>query len=73
MFSTNKMLDLQIRTKMAFDHMMDRMKGSERGQTAVEYAGIAFFVALLAVALYAKRGDISDAVGAKIVEAVNEI
>lgn len=73
MLSTNKMLDLQIRTKIAFEGMMGRIKDSERGQTAVEYAGIAFFVALLAVVLFNQRDAIASAVGQKVVEAIGRI
>ncbi|MBO3723780.1 hypothetical protein J5X07_01820 [Actinomyces bowdenii] len=69
MFSTNKMLALQVRTKMAFE----QMKNSERGQTAVEYAGIAFLVALIALALIGANSEIGDAVKAKIIEAIDKI
>ena len=73
MYSTNKMLALQVRTKIVFDDMVEKIKSSERGQTAVEYAGIAFVVALIAVALISKKGDISDAIGNKIKDAINQI
>lgn len=73
MLSTNKMLALQVRTKTAFDRMVQCVKESERGQTAVEYAGIAFLVALIAVALIGANTQIGDAIKAKITEAINQI
>ena len=73
MYSTNKMLALQVRTKIAFDRMIERVKPSERGQTAVEYAGIAFVVALVAGALITKQGEIADEILKKIKEALTKI
>ena len=73
MYSSNKMLALQVRTKIAFDDMIEKIKSSERGQTAVEYAGIAFVVALVAVALIAKKQTIADAISKKITDAINKI
>ena len=73
MFSTNKMLALQIRTKAAFEQMAERLKESERGQTAVEYAGIAFLVAVVAALLITKKSEIADPVIGKIGEAIQKI
>ncbi|EGF50678.1 hypothetical protein HMPREF9056_02678 [Actinomyces sp. oral taxon 170 str. F0386] len=73
MYSTNKMLALQVRTKIAFDRMIERVKPSERGQTAVEYAGIAFVVALVAGVLITKQGEIADEILKKIKEALTKI
>ena len=63
----------QVRTKIAFDRMIERVKPSERGQTAVEYAGIAFVVALVAGVLITKQGEIADEILKKIKEALTKI
>ena len=53
--------------------MIERVKPSERGQTAVEYAGIAFVVALVAGVLITKQGEIADEILKKIKEALTKI
>lgn len=73
MLSTNRMLALQLRTRAAFERVVERMKDAERGQTAVEYAGIAFFVALVAVALIGKNSAIGSLIFGKISEAIGKI
>ena len=73
MYNTNKMLALQVRTKIAFGMMIDRIKSSERGQTAVEYAGIAFVVALIAAVLINNRTEIGEAIRDKIKSALDQI
>jgi hypothetical protein len=73
MYSTNKMLALQVRTKVAFIKMTERIRLSERGQTAVEYAGIAFVVALVAAVLITKQGEIAGWISGKIKEALDKI
>jgi len=73
MYSSNKMLALQVRTKIAFDTMLERIKNSERGQTAVEYAGIAFVAALIVVALATQKDKIAEGIGNKIHEAIGKI
>lgn len=73
MFSTNKMLALQVRTKMVFEHMAERLKDSERGQTAVEYAGIVFVGALVAVTLIGYKTEIGESIYQKISNALETI
>ena len=73
MYNTNKMLALQVRTKIAFVMMIDRIKSSERGQTAVEYAGIAFVVAMIALFLIGKQSEIGEKIVGKIGEAIDKI
>ena len=73
MYSTNKMLALQVRTKIAFDDMIEKIRNSERGQTAVEYAGIAFVVALVALFLIQQKEAIAGKVLQKITEAIDKI
>lgn len=73
MFSTNKMLALQVRTRMVFEQMVERLKDSERGQTAVEYAGIVFVGALVAVALIRYKDQIGESIYQKISNALEAI
>ena len=58
------MQDISIRTAVALQNMVMRLR-EERGQTAVEYAGILALLAVVFAALFAADidGKISKAVG----------
>ena len=75
MYSTNKMLALQVRTKIVFDDMVEKIKSSERGQTAVEYAGIALVAgAIIGIVITAAKGsDIGTTIIDKIKGAINDL
>jgi len=65
------MQDITLRTTVAFQNFLARLKDDEEGQAAVEYGGILAVIALIFVALFALNLDstISNAVK----EAVNSI
>ena len=71
--NNNALLRLQVRIQQAWIDIRD----SERGQTMVEYAGIALVAAaiILAVitALGSKDGGIGSAITAKIKSAIDSI
>lgn len=58
------MQDISIRTAVAIQNLVQRMRDEERGQTAVEYAGILVLIALIFVAIFATNLDtaVRDAV-----------
>ncbi len=58
------MQDMSIRTAVALQNLVMRLR-EERGQTAVEYAGILALLAVVFAALFAADidGKIKDAVG----------
>jgi Flp pilus assembly pilin Flp len=58
------MQDISIRTAVAIQNLVLRLR-EERGQTAVEYAGILALLAVIFAALFAANIDdkIKDAVG----------
>ena len=58
------MQDISIRTAVAIQNLVDRLR-EERGQTAVEYAGILALIAVIFAALFLADidGKIKDAVG----------
>jgi Flp pilus assembly pilin Flp len=58
------MQDISIRTAVAIQNLVYRLR-EERGQTAVEYAGILALLAVVFAALFAADidGKIKDAVG----------
>ena len=65
------MHDMTLRTTVAVQNVLARLKDDEEGQAAVEYGGILAVIALIFVALFALNLDstISNAVK----EAVNSI
>jgi Flp pilus assembly pilin Flp len=65
------MQDITIRTTVAVQNFLARLRDDEEGQAAVEYAGILAVIALIFVALFALGLDstISNAVR----DAVNSI
>ena len=65
------MQDITLRTTVAFQNFLARLKDDEEGQAAVEYGGILAVIALIFVALFALNLDttISNAVK----DAVNSI
>ena len=65
------MQDITLRTTVAVQNFLARLKEDEEGQAAVEYGGILAVIALIFVALFALNLDstISNAVK----EAVNSI
>jgi pilus assembly protein Flp/PilA len=62
------MQDIAIRTAVLLQSVAARLREQERGQTAVEYAGILALIALIFVALFGLnldntiKGVVSDAV-----------
>jgi Flp pilus assembly pilin Flp len=62
------MQDIAIRTAVLLQSVFARVREQERGQTAVEYAGILALIALIFVALFGLnldntiKGVVSDAV-----------
>jgi Flp pilus assembly pilin Flp len=62
------MQDIAIRTAVLLQALVARVREQERGQTAVEYAGILALIALIFVALFGLnldntiKGVVSDAV-----------
>jgi len=65
------MHDMTLRTTVAVQNLLARLKDDEEGQAAVEYGGILAVIALIFVALFALNLDttISNAVK----DAVNSI
>jgi len=65
------MQDITIRTAVAVQNLLHRLRDDEEGQAAVEYGGILAVIALIFVALFALNLDstISNAVK----DAVNSI
>jgi Flp pilus assembly pilin Flp len=65
------MQDISIRTAVAVQNLLRRLRDDEEGQAAVEYGGILAVIALIFVALFALNLDttISNAVKT----AVNQI
>ena len=59
------MQDISIRTAVAIQNLVLRMRDEEEGQTAVEYAGILALIAVIFAALFLADidGKIKDAVG----------
>ena len=59
------MQDISIRPAVAIQNLFARMRDEERGQTAVEYAGILALIAVIFAALFLADldGKIKDAVG----------
>ena len=59
------MQDISIRTAVAIQNLYARLRDEERGQTAVEYAGILALIAVIFAALFLADidGKIKDAVG----------
>jgi Flp pilus assembly pilin Flp len=62
---TNTVQDISIRTAVAMQNLYFRMRDEERGQTAVEYAGILALIAVIFAALFLADidGKIKDKVG----------
>jgi Flp pilus assembly pilin Flp len=62
---TNTVQDISIRTAVAVQNLYFRMRDEERGQTAVEYAGILALIAVIFAALFLADidGKIKDKVG----------
>ena len=62
---TNTVQDISIRTAVAMQNLYVRMRDEERGQTAVEYAGILALIAVIFAALFLADidGKIKDKVG----------
>jgi hypothetical protein len=71
--NNNALLRLQVRLQQAWIDLRD----SERGQTMVEYAGIALVVAAIVGAVIGIAGSrgrgIGGAITAKIIEAIEKI
>jgi Flp pilus assembly pilin Flp len=65
------MQDISIRTAVAFQNLLHRLRDDEEGQAAVEYGGILAVIALIFVAIFGLGLDstISNAVKT----AVNQI
>jgi len=59
------MQDISIRTAVAIQNLYYRVRDEERGQTAVEYAGILALIAVIFAALFLADidGKIKNAVG----------
>jgi Flp pilus assembly pilin Flp len=62
---TTSVQDISIRTAVAMQNLYFRMRDEERGQTAVEYAGILALIAVIFAALFLADidGKIKDKVG----------
>ena len=62
---TNTVQDISIRTAVAMQNLYFRLRDEERGQTAVEYAGILALIAVIFAALFLADidGKIKDKVG----------
>jgi Flp pilus assembly pilin Flp len=66
----DNMQDIAIRTTVAIQNLVYRMR-EERGQTAVEYAGILALIAIVFGALFA--ADIDGKIREKVGPAVSDI
>ena len=66
----DNMQDIAIRTTVAVQNLIYRMR-EERGQTAVEYAGILALIAIVFGALFA--ADIDGKIREKVGPAVSDI
>ena len=66
----DSMQDIAIRTTVAVQNLVYRMR-EERGQTAVEYAGILALIAIVFGALFA--ADIDGKIREKVGPAVSDI
>ena len=66
----DNMQDIAIRTTVAIQNLIYRMR-EERGQTAVEYAGILALIAIVFGALFA--ADIDGKIREKVGPAVSDI
>ena len=65
------MQDISIRVAVAIHGLAARLREQERGQTAVEYAGILAVIALIFVALFALNLDVT--IKRAVKGAVNDI
>ena len=65
---TNTVQDISIRTAVAMQNLYFRMRDEQRGQTAVEYAGILALIAVIFAALFLADidGKIKDKVGPSV-------
>ena len=68
---TNTVQDVSIRTAVAMQNLYYRVRDEERGQTAVEYAGILALIAVIFAALF--LADIDGKIKDKVGPAVDEI
>jgi Flp pilus assembly pilin Flp len=65
------MQDISIRTAVAIQNLYFRMRDEERGQTAVEYAGILALIAVIFAALF--LADIDGKIEKVVGPAVDDI
>jgi Flp pilus assembly pilin Flp len=65
------MQDITLRTTVAVQNFLARLKDDEEGQAAVEYGGILAVIALIFVALFALNLDTTNSNAVK--DAVNSI
>jgi|1186.fasta_scaffold1260429_1 Flp pilus assembly pilin Flp len=68
---TSTVQDISIRTAVAVQNLYARMRDEERGQTAVEYAGILALIAVIFAALF--LADIDGKIAKKVGPAVDNI
>jgi len=68
---TNTVQDVSIRTAVAMQNLYFRLRDEERGQTAVEYAGILALIAVIFAALF--LADIDGKIKEKVGPAVDNI
>lgn len=66
------MQDFMLRTIVALQVLGLRMR-EERGQTSVEWAGIAFVIVALVAALSGVMGSVASAIGSAISKAVGNL
>jgi len=65
------MQDITLRTTVAVQNLLARLKDDEEGQAAVEYGGILAVIALIFVALFALNLD--STISTAVKDAVNSI
>jgi Flp pilus assembly pilin Flp len=65
------MQDITIRTAVAVQNLLHRLREDEEGQAAVEYGGILAVIALVFVALFALNLDTT--IGNAVKDAVSQI
>ena len=65
------MQDITLRTTVAVQNFLARLKDDEEGQAAVEYGGILAVIALIFVALFALNLD--STISTAVKDAVNSI
>ena len=65
------MQDITIRTTVAVQNLLHRLRDDEEGQAAVEYGGILAVIALIFLALF--KLDLAGDIGGAVEKAVNQI